>query len=122
MEAIVLAVPITAHVPAVTASRPWGMNNPVWRVFAYGPIARLLQARGIASSFYVVVMIADDPAENDGDPSADGDDAANPGSHTVSVRAESFGPRGAHRTIDATVARSSTDPSKLWLVTWQLRT
>ena len=107
---------------AVTSTRPWGVDNPVWQVFAYGSVAGLVQGPALASSFYTVVMIADDPAENDGDPFADGDGAANPGSHTLTVRAESFGPRGAHRTIEATVARSVTDPSTIFLVTWQLPT
>jgi type IV pilus assembly PilX-like protein len=107
---------------AVTTTRPWGVNNPVWQLFAYGPMAGLAPGPAIRSSFYTVVMIADDPAENDGDPLADGDGPANSGSHTLTIRAESFGPRGAHRTIDATVARSDTDRSTIWLVTWQLST
>src|SRR2546427_6652494 len=40
------ATPCSAsNLTAVTAERPWGANNPVWRVFAYGPLSSLLPAR-----------------------------------------------------------------------------
>jgi Tfp pilus assembly protein PilX len=94
---------------AVTADRPWGSNNPRWQAYAYGRLADMLPAGTINSPFYVVVFVADDPSETDGDPLHDGaSPATNPGSGVIALRAEAFGPRGAHRVLDLTVAR--TDP------------
>ena len=73
---------------ANTAQRPWGANNPVWRLYAYGPLSSLLAAGMVDSNFYVVVMVADDPSENDDDPLHDGVAPTNPGAGVLSLRAE----------------------------------
>jgi hypothetical protein len=91
---------------AVTAERPWGLNNPWWRPYAYG--SSDTAAPGAAAP-YVVVLAADDPSENDGDPSRDGVAPGNPGAGIVLLRAEAFGPSGARRTIEAVVMRVTTD-------------
>ena len=88
-----------ADLQRVTAERPWGVNNPVWRLWSYGPLAA-------SSRAYVVVLVADDPAETDGDPFTDGrveDD--NPGAGVLLVRAEAFGLRGARKGVGLTLAR-----------------
>jgi len=89
---------------ASTAQRPWGANNPVWRLFVYGPLSSLLRAHGVDSVYYVIVVAADDPSETDGNPFRDGDHAS-AGSGVLMLRAEAFGPRGAHQAIELTVAR-----------------
>jgi hypothetical protein len=86
--------------------RPWAANNPVWQLYAYGPVADLLPAGTVSSPIYVAVMVGDDPSETDGDPLMDGNSGANPGSGVLSLRAEAFGPHGTHRVIEATVART----------------
>jgi Tfp pilus assembly protein PilX len=92
-----------------TGARPWGANNPVWQLYAYGPVNNLLPTGTINSPFYAVVMVADDPSENDNNPALDGiDSATNPGSGVLAMRAEAWGPRGAHKVIELTVARTST--------------
>ena len=53
---------------AVTQERPWGPNNPVWQLYAYGKLNDLTPTGSVNSPFYVVVMVADDPSENDDDP------------------------------------------------------
>lgn len=90
----------------VTQARPWGPNNPRWRLFAYGPLAALVPASGRAPSLYVVVLAADDPAESDGNPDRDEAGGA-PGANVIRLRAEAFGPAGSHRTVQAVVARAS---------------
>lgn len=98
-----------ADLDAVTMVRPWGANNPRWRTFAYGPLDRMLSDAANAvlpSHVYVIVWVADDPSENDDEPLRDGVSVTNPGSGVLSIRAEAFGPGGAHRAVEATLRRA----------------
>jgi hypothetical protein len=90
--------------------RPWGVNNPRWKLYAYANLKDMLPVTDtINSPYYVVVMVADDPSENDGDPSKDGANSLlNPGSGVIAMRAEAFGPRGAHKVLEQTLARTDT--------------
>ena len=110
-----------SELTASTAQRPWGANNPVWRLFAYGPFSSLLPSHGIDSVYYVIVLVADDPSENDGDPLRDGDDETNAGSGVLAMRAEAFGPRGTHQVIESTVARRfpAAGPPGVRLLSWR---
>jgi hypothetical protein len=96
----------SSEIAANSPERAWGPNNPVWQLYAYGPISDLLPSGTVSSPIYVVVMVADDPSETDGDPLTDGSTSANPGSGVLSLRAEAFGPHGTHRIIEATMART----------------
>jgi hypothetical protein len=104
-----------AAMDAITADRPWGANNPRWQPFAWGYLRGLLPAAAIDSLFYVVVMVADDHSECDDNPLADGGPPVscppgakvNPGAGVLDVRAEAFGPFGAHRVVEVTVARAT---------------
>jgi hypothetical protein len=100
---------------AFTAARPWGPNNPRWRVFGHGRLDRLVpQGAGLPPTV-VVVWISDDPADVDGDPLRDSGigpgGAWRPGGCVLAVRAEAFGPRFAHGGVVATVARPAPDCS-----------
>ncbi|MBI3400171.1 MAG: hypothetical protein HY048_02025 [Acidobacteria bacterium] len=95
-----------AEMDAVSEARPWGPNNPRWTLFAYGRLRDLLPAGGIDSPFYVVIMVGDDPAENDDDPGHDGV-AGNPGAGVLGMRSEAFGPGGTHKVVEVTVTRAS---------------
>jgi type IV pilus assembly PilX-like protein len=104
------------NMDAITTERPWGQNNPRWQLFAYGPVSSIVPTGTIDSPFYTVVLVGDDPSEADGDPTKDGGAPAglyaglgkNPGIGVVSLRAESFGPRGTHKVLELTVARTDT--------------
>jgi hypothetical protein len=104
---------------AATAERPWGMNNPDWQLFAYGPLAGLLPGVSVASTQYVVVLAADDPSENDSDPLRDGIDTSNPGAGVIRLRAEAFGPRGGHQVVELTVERSGVAQPGVRVVAWR---
>jgi hypothetical protein len=98
---------------AVTIERPWGSNNPRWQPYLYGRVSSLVGSGTANSSAYVVVLVGDDPSENDGDPALDGVSVGgvpNPGLGVLLFRAEAFGVRGAHRMLETTLART-TDPS-----------
>lgn len=89
------ATPCSApNLMAVTAERPWGANNPVWRLFAYGPLSSLLPAHAIDSACYVIVMVADDPSENDNDPLHDGHGGTNPGTGVLAPPGGGVRPAG----------------------------
>ena len=106
---------------AVTADRPWGANNPRWRLFLYGTLGTLTAGQVTGPSCYVAVMVADDPEETDNDPTRDGLLGSSPGAGIVRVRSEAFGASGAHRVIEATVTRSAGAPGSpppLRLVAW----
>ena len=103
--------------------RPWGISNPRWRLFGSGRLEDLL---GVPSPFYVVLFVADDPAETDLNPFADGTEAANPGSGVLRLRAEAFGPRGVHSATEATISRAGTAdlpsapvPAQVRIVSWR---
>jgi hypothetical protein len=95
---------------AVTVDRPWGANNPRWTLFAYGPLSALLPAGPSPPPEYLVVLVADDPSETDGDPRRDGRAGTSPGAGVIQLRAEAFGPQAAHRVIEVTVARGQGAP------------
>jgi hypothetical protein len=97
-----------AEMNATTEERPWGTNNPQWQLFAYGTVNQFLSTGTLNSPFYVVVWVADDPSENDGDPTKDGNVATNPGTGVVTMRAEAFGPQGAHRIVEITLLRTDS--------------
>jgi hypothetical protein len=98
---------------AKTDERPWGVNNPRWQLFAYGNVGDLVPTGSINSPFYVVVLVADDPSETDDSPTVEGGPpvapaTTNPGRGVIALRAEAFGPRGAHKVIELTVAKTDT--------------
>jgi hypothetical protein len=109
-----------SNLAANTPQRPWGANNPVWRLFAYGPMSNLLPLRALESAFYVIVMVADDPSENDNDPLHDGQSATNPGTGVIALRAEAFGPRGTRQVVELTVARTGMEAAGLRVLSWRL--
>ena len=101
--------------------RQWTLNNPRFRLFAWGPVNDLNATTTINSPFYIAVWIADDGAENDDNPNEDGGPPSaawladgvdkNSGAGVLTLRAEAFGPGGAHRVIETTIAR--TDSTEL---------
>lgn len=91
---------------AMSETRPWGANNPRWRPFAYGSLQALAgSGGGSASAIYMLAMVADDPAEADGDPDRD---EASPGhgAGLIRVRGEAFGPSGSRGRVEVLLSRS----------------
>jgi hypothetical protein len=97
----------------INAERPWGVNNPRWQAFAWGYLDDIAPPGTVSSPFFVMVLAADDPAENDGNPLRDGMapcaqgqvSECNPGTGVLSLRAEAFGPFGAHKILELTISR-----------------
>jgi len=94
-----------AQMTANTAARPWGVNNPLWRLYAFGPMEQLTQFAQPAAC-YLAVWVADDSSEEDGDPLADAVEEADSGHGIVRVHAAAFGLAGSRRAIEAELVRA----------------
>ena len=105
-----------ADMDAVTAQRPWGPNNPRWQLYAYGRLKDLLPNESIDSPYYVSVLVGDDSSETDALPLEDGHAA---GAGILVLRAESFGPRGVHKSVEMTVARPAAGQAGLRVLSWR---
>jgi hypothetical protein len=98
----------TIEMNTSTEDRPWGLNNPRYQLFAYGPSNNFIETGTTNSPFYVVVWVADDPSDTDDDPTKDGNDLGNFGSGVITLRAEAWGGRGAHKVIEVTLMRTDS--------------
>jgi hypothetical protein len=94
LDLAVLAAERQTASNAVFAPSP---NRPVWHLFGRCPLTDLSPAGLVVPPAYLLVWIADDGDEADGDASRDSN-------QVVMVRAEGFGAAGAHRSVEATVA------------------
>jgi len=107
-----------ADLTNVTAERPLGSNNPEWQLYGHASLASLTPSIQVESKTYVVVWVADDPLENDGQPRIDGDETRgpNPGAGLMQLRARSYGPSGARRMIEVTLRRVD---SRVDVIAWR---
>ena len=76
---------------------PTSADRPVWRLYAHAPLDRMLPGAE-RDTAYVVVWVADDVGDLDGNPAIDDNGV-------VMVRAEAFGTRGGKRAVEVTIAR-----------------
>ena len=92
---------------ARTADRPWGPNNPRWRLFAYGPLSAMSPTGAVNSAEYVAVWVGDDSQENDDNPLVDGDESRgpNPGRGVLTLLVHGYGV-STRRVVEATIARA----------------
>jgi hypothetical protein len=112
---LLCGAPSCAGMPwnAVTATRPWGNNNPRWTVFASATAATLLGTGAHALPGYAVVWAGDDAAENDADahhdggpPVAEAGSLENPGLDAIGLRTVAWGARGSRRELEWVVERA----------------
>jgi Tfp pilus assembly protein PilV len=85
-----------------TTARPWGVNNPFWQLYLFGPLPSLLPLR-TSSDIYVMVWVSDDSRETDGRPDVDGGN--DPGRHVLRVRSAALGRDAARRVVEAEFVR-----------------
>ena len=91
----------------ITTERPWGANNPRWRLFLHDALTPP-PVPGPPTTLYVVVWVGDDAREDDDEPTTDGAGVAQEGRYIVRARSEAFGPRGGRRAIEAELVRQCT--------------
>ena len=87
-------------------------DNPQWRLFAHAPIQDLLSSPATSPPLYLLVWVADDGSDGDGDPARDSNGR-------VIVHAEALGSGGARRGVEAVVARCGN--GVLRVVGWRRR-
>ena len=109
-----------ADIATSTAERPWGANNPSWQLYAHGHLADMSPSGAIGSDLYVVVWVADDPLENDGQPMVDGDTAQgeNAGAGIIQVLAHAYGLAGTRRVVEITLKRAD---ARVRVLSWRER-
>jgi hypothetical protein len=76
-------------------------DRPAWRLFGHTSLDRLIAGDAGTAPPYIIVWIADDPGDLDGDPARDSNDI-------LLVRCEASGARATHRAIEAAIRRQST--------------
>jgi hypothetical protein len=74
-------------------------DSPKWRLFAHARTRDLGESLGLDLPLYVVVWVADDESDGDGDATRDSN-------HRILVWAVAFGTGGARRSVEARVART----------------
>lgn len=92
--------------------RNWGADTPLWQIFAWGKAADWLPAGRIDSALYVVVWVADDPEDGDGNPAVDANGV-------VLLHGQALGPRGGRQVIDAVIGRRSPAPAPVRIISWR---
>ena len=74
----------------------WGANTPQWRLYAWGPASNWSTSVGAGNVFYVVVWVADDVQDGDGDAWSDSNGL-------ILVRSLALGPGRGRRSVEATI-------------------
>jgi len=93
-----------AQMDAITAERPWGVNNARWQLYGSGWLRDLAPGTD-APHAYVVVWVGDDPLETDGDPLTDDGSPTSPGHQTVLLRAVAYAAYSVRRQIEVVARR-----------------
>jgi len=91
-------------IDAITAERPWGVNNPRWQVYGSGWLSDVAPAAA-APRVYLVMWIGDDPLESDSDPLTDDVDVDSAGHEVVLLRVAAYGAYSVRRRIEVVARR-----------------
>jgi hypothetical protein len=84
----------------------FGANAPSWRLYVHAALDSVLPPPRFAFPAYLVVWVADDGYDGDGDPTRDSNGS-------ILIRAEGFGSAGAHRAFEARAARAAEGTVRL---------
>jgi hypothetical protein len=88
----------------VAPDRPWGARNPRWQIVVHLPLADVDAQAARACPCYLVAWVADDPADDDGDPWRDAPPGG-AGHGVLLVRGAAIGGAGATAEVEALVAQ-----------------
>jgi hypothetical protein len=79
----------------------FGADTPQWRLYAHAAPRDLSSNASLDMPLYLVVWVADDESDGDGDASADSN-------RRILVWAAAFGAGGARKAVEARIARTAT--------------
>lgn len=118
-----------ARVQSNSGDRAWGVNNPRWQPFVYGPLSRFIALPPTTADVYVIVWVGDDVREQDGNTLVDDGMGTGAGRDVVRVRAEAFAAGGSRRAVEADFARPCQEAAGVRLCgagirvqSWRVRT
>ena len=92
--------------------RSWGADTPVWQMFAWGRAADWLPAGRVDSSTYLVVWVADDAEDGDGNPAIDSNGV-------VLLHGHALGPRAGRQVVDAMIGREMPAAGSVRIISWR---
>jgi hypothetical protein len=95
---------------AVYSTSAFGADTPSWRLFAHCRFRDLVPPGTVAPPAYLLVWVADDGGDGDGDATRDSN-------AQVLVHAEALGVGGSRRAIEAAVGRAA--PGVIRLLAWK---
>lgn len=84
----------------------FGGDTPQWRLFAHARLGELSSSPGLDLALYLIVWVADDESDGDGNAAADSNSR-------ILVWAVAFGAGGARRSVEARVARAPSGELRL---------
>ena len=105
-----------AQLDAVTAERPWGVNNPRWQRYASGFLPAITPSSADAPHVYVIVWVGDDPLETDADPLTDDPNPAALGHDAILLRATAHAAYSVRRRLEV---RARRDDGVVRLSAWR---
>jgi hypothetical protein len=79
----------------------FGADSPVWRLYAHAALDRILPPGLIAPPGYVMIWVADDGGDGDGDPQRDTNGQ-------LLIYADAYGASSARRGLEVSVGRASS--------------
>jgi hypothetical protein len=84
----------------------FGGDTPQWRLFAHARLRDLSSSPGLDLPLYLIVWVADDESDGDGNAAADSNGR-------ILLWAVGFGAGGARRSVEARVARAASGELRL---------
>jgi hypothetical protein len=88
----------------------FGADSPVWRLYAHAPLKGILPPGVIAPPGYVLVWVADDGGDGDGDPAKDSNGQ-------LLLYGDAYGVSGARRGLEVAIARAA--PAGVRVLSWK---
>jgi hypothetical protein len=88
----------------------FGADSPAWRLFAHAPLQRILPPGLVAPPAYVLIWVADDGGDGDGDPQRDSNGR-------LLLYADAYGVSSARRGLEVAVGRAG--PGAIRVFSWK---
>jgi hypothetical protein len=94
----------------VYGSAEFAADSPVWRLYAHAALRSMLPAGLVSQPGYVLVWVADDGMDGDGDPSADSNGQ-------LLLYGDAYGVSGSRRALEAAIGRAG--PAAVKVLSWK---